>query len=162
MVGNHTLANRECHRCSPPPRLPFPPRTCKLTWWAYTRSQFKAMERGVWWGGVVWFGFEALPSHGLSTHLPPWPAQRSASRSKTLCFPIVISSPNQTERHNKCTDIKYSFKELIRDGNGGGGGEIPHDRWTLALEARKQGSDIYPTTHYLVEKVSCFATRMLY
>ena len=33
----------------------------------------------------------------------------------------MISSPNRTERHNKCTDIKYTFKERIGEVGGGGG-----------------------------------------
>ena len=35
----------------------------------------------------------------------------------------MISSPNRTERHNKCTDIKYTFKERIGEVGGGGGGK---------------------------------------
>ena len=34
----------------------------------------------------------------------------------------MISSPNRTERHNECMDIKYSFKERIGKVGGGGGG----------------------------------------
>ena len=34
----------------------------------------------------------------------------------------MISSPNRTERHNECMDIKYSFKERIGKVGGGGRG----------------------------------------
>ena len=33
----------------------------------------------------------------------------------------MISSPNRTERHNECMDIKYSFKERIGKVGGGKG-----------------------------------------
>lgn len=35
----------------------------------------------------------------------------------------MISSPNRTERHNECTDIKYSFKARIGKVGGGEGGK---------------------------------------